>query len=353
MDQQIYTSQKLAHLFSHPERDHAQTKSLLQTLEDRGEIPASDRRRSGALFRKVWSSDQLTSIGRQVGFLSKPSSPKSLTVFTTKGGVLKTTLALNIARMAALHGLKVCVLGLDIQGDVTNALGYEADVDEETANLDEVLHRLQQTKGLTDFFQSRAQLEDLIHPTDLENLYLIPETPELVQLNDALGNIHRREFWLKEKVVDRLKQRFDLVIMDCSPNWNKLTTNALVASDLLVSPLECKINNFRNFKVFQQFLTEFTQDMHLDLETVFVPTRYSRQRKLSMDILQWYQKYVTGCTNFGIRDCVLGEEAVALNLSFAEHDPTHAASQEMKGVLMAVFELLSKDKEHARLQEIH
>lgn len=345
MDQNFYTAQKVLQLFANPrDEDFNKLKQNLQTLEDTAQIPRSERVRAGALFRRVWSRDQLSEIGARLGFLTSFRGPKSITVFTTKGGVLKTTLTLNIARMAALHGLRVCVVGLDIQGDVTNALGFQSELEQEGASLEEALEKIQHVRGLTDFFHSRAQLEDLIYPTDMPNLFLIPETPELVQLNDSLSNIHRREFWLKEKVVDRLKGAFDLVIMDCSPNWNKLTTNALVASDLLVSPLECKINNFRNFKVFRQFLGEFTQEMHMDLATLFVPTRYSRQRKLSLDILEWYRKNVPGCCEFGVRDCVLGEEAVALNLSFAEHDPAHPAAQEMKGVIRAVFEQLERPK---------
>lgn len=338
----FYTAQKLAQLFGAPEEDYAHFKALIEKLESTGELPTGERRRAGALWRKVWSKDQLKSIGEVVGFLPRPTTPKSLTVFTTKGGVLKTTLTLNIARLAALHGQRVCVVGLDIQGDVTNALGFQRELEDDQQDLNEVLEKIKGTQGLHDYFYSKVRLEDLIQPTDLENLYLIPETPELVQLNDALSNVNRREFWLKEKVVDRLKGAFDLVIMDCSPNWSKLTTNALVASDLLVSPLECKINNFRNFQVFQQFLREFTREMHMDLAVEFVPTRYSKNRKLSMDILDWYRKNVHGCSPFGIRECVLGEEAVALNLSFGEHDPSHAASQEMKGVLLGIFNHLLK-----------
>jgi chromosome partitioning protein len=338
----FYTAQKLAHLFASPNEDYTQFKSRIEKLEAIREIPESERRRSGALWRKVWTKEQLQSIAQVVGFLPKPAKPKSLTVFTTKGGVLKTTLTLNIARLAAIHGLKVCVVGLDIQGDVTNALGFQRELEDDKQDLNEVLEKIKGTQGLHDFFYSKVRLEDLIQPTDLENLYLIPETAELVQLNDALSNVHRREFWLKEKVVDRLKGVFDLVIMDCSPNWSKLTTNALVASDLLVSPLECKINNFRNFQVFQQFLSEFTQEMHMNLAVEFIPTRYAKNRKLSMDILEWYRKNVPGCSPFGIRECVLGEEAVALNLSFGEHDPSHAASQEMKGVLLGIFNHLLK-----------
>lgn len=340
MDNSVMSVQKVAQLFCPPGENIVQFKQKLTQAEEQGLVPEASRLRAGALWRKGWKKTELSQIGGKLGGIAKPATGMSLAVFTTKGGVLKTTLSLNIARMAALHGLKVCVVGLDIQGDMTNALGFEAELEESSNGLAEVIEKLNRTRGLTDYFHSQVRLEEIIYPTDLDNLFLIPETPELGQLNDALVNVNRREFWLKEKVIDRLKSAFDLVVMDCSPNWNKLTTNALVASDLLVSPLECKINNFRNFKVFQQFLNEFVQEMRMDLKTLFIPTRYSKQRKLSLDILEWYQKNIPGCSPFGIRDCVLGEEAVALNQSFAEHDSGHAAAIEMKAVIYEVFDKL-------------
>ena len=57
-------------------------------------------------------------------------------------------------------------------------------------------------------------MEDIIVQADLPNLFLIPETPELVAMNDSLSNINRREFWIKEKLIDRLKNHFDFIIMD-------------------------------------------------------------------------------------------------------------------------------------------
>jgi chromosome partitioning protein len=130
--------------------------------------------------------------------------------------------------------------------------------------------------------------------------------------------------------------------MDCSPNWNKLTTNALVACDALVSPLECKINNFRNFKVFGHFLKEFKDEMDLDFESIFVPTKYSQNRKLSNDILTWYQGNVDGCTSIGIRQSVLAEEAMALNLSIVEHASPKALSAELMTLMKEI---------HSRIEE--
>ncbi|MCY4523485.1 MAG: ParA family protein, partial [Halobacteriovoraceae bacterium] len=160
---------------------------------------------------------------------------------------------------------------------------------------------------------------------------------ELVWLNDSLSNINRREFWLAEKVVQPLKEHFDLIVMDCSPNWNKLTTNALVACDILVSPLECKINNFRNFRVFRSFLDEFKRDMYLDFSTIFVPTRFSGNRKLGLEIKEWYQKNLSQCTKSGIRESIAGEEATALYRSIVEHVPRKREAWEMRELIDEIW----------------
>lgn len=337
MGQEYFALKKVAQLFGG--KDAATIKEQILNLEEKGEIPKSTRTPMGALFGRSWKHEDLAAIGSRVGFFKSFAEPMSVCVFTTKGGVLKSTLALNLARTAALHGLKVCVVGLDIQGDITNALGFESDVDE-SDDLQGVLARLGQTKGLSELFTRQVKLEQLLVPTDMSNLQLIPETPELAALNDTLMNLNRREYWLKEHVVDPLKRYYDLVIMDCSPNWNRLTTNALVACDALISPLECKINNFRNFKVFRGFLSEFKRDMRIDFETIFVPTRYSLNRKLSLDIRDWYQQNIEGCTSVGVKEALLGEEAVAMHRSVLEHDPYNAMSLEMMALFKEVHHRL-------------
>ena len=338
MNETYYSLKKVAALFG-----GQHLKEEITRLEESGEIAPQEKYRSGALYRRGFKANDISNIGSKLGFFKKFSSPTSLCVFTTKGGVLKSTLALNIARTAALHGLKTCVVGLDIQGDVTTALGFDDGI-EDSSDLNYILEKLNRTKGLSDVFNNSVRLTDAIVSTDLDNLFLIPETPELVALNDSLSNINRREFWLKEKVVDPLKEHFDLVVMDCSPNWNKLTTNALVACDALVSPLECKINNFRNFKVFSKFLQEFKTEMRMNFESIFVPTRYSLNRKLSLDILDWYRSNVEGCIKGAIREGVSGEEATALNKCFIEHCPGKQASDEMISVLSEIHERVEANR---------
>ena len=329
MTEIFFSSSKVADMFG---GQHLKTE--INNLEASNQIPQSRRFRSGALFKKGWPIEEIPILGSKIGFFRPFEKPLALSVFTTKGGVLKSTLALNLARTAALHGIRTCVVGLDIQGDITTALGFECDL--EDGDLSLLLDKLNSTKGLSDLFNGQARLEEIIVSTDLPTLFLIPETPELVAMNDTLSTINRREFWLKEKVIDKLKNNFDLIIMDCSPNWNKLTTNALVACDVLISPLECKINNFRNFKVFRHFLNEFKRDMKMDFETIFIPTRYSSNRKLSLEIKTWYEQNVKGCTSLGVRESVVGEESIALYRSIIEHAPTSDPALEMQKLLMEV-----------------
>src|SRR5690606_12510070 len=152
---------------------------------------------------------------------------------------------------------RTCVVGLDMQGDITSALGADELLDENTENetsLEDAVAKVDSLRGLADVFAGDTKLEDVILATDLPTLFYIPETPELVALDQSLIHRNRREYWLREFVVEPLKKNFDLVLLDCSPNWNRLITNALVACDVLISPLECKINNFRNFKIFQGLL---------------------------------------------------------------------------------------------------
>ena len=91
-------------------------KGKLEKLEREGAISKSKRFRSGAIVKKGWGMESLPQIGEHIGFFPKFSEPVAVSVFTTKGGVLKSTLALNLARVAALHNVRTCVIGLDIQG---------------------------------------------------------------------------------------------------------------------------------------------------------------------------------------------------------------------------------------------
>ncbi len=303
------------------------------SLQARTALPDFSRGADGRQL-KSWSSSDLSTVGQAIGFLPSLKRPIAASIFVTKGGVLKSSLTLNLARMAALHGVRTCVVGLDMQGDVSTALG---ETNNEDDSLEEALAKMGAVKGLAQIYTGDATLDDVLKPTDLAHLFYIPETPELVALDSSLMNRNRREYWLRDTVITPLKREFDLVLMDCSPNWNRLITNSLVASDVLISPLECKINNFRNLTTFRALLQEFTDEMNVSFQHLFVPTRLSPNRKLSQEIRQWYASHLETCTVTAVRESIQGEEATAMRVSIPEFAPTSVAANEMRALMKEIW----------------
>lgn len=277
-------------------------------------------------------------IWKNFGMFSKFKKPKVVTFFTTKGGVLKTTLAYNFARIAALSGVNTLVIGLDMQCDITNCIS--GPVDDDNESLLSALEKLENKKTLYNFYNRQASLKEIIQPSDLENLSYISESPDLTLLNDSISLLNRREFWLKDKIVNNLLGIFDLIIFDCSPNWNRLTTNALCSTDLLISPVECKINNFKNIEVFNELLHQLKQDLFLRFSTAYVPTRFCQNKKLSCEILEWYQTNLEGCVNGYIRESIESEEAIALQKSVVEYQPASKISGDILNVTSQLAKMI-------------
>ncbi len=337
----FYNLQKALHIFG----NDTPVEQILKTkqLPVYSKAGAKAGAKSGGRRLKSWSCEEMPEVGQQIGFMKKTSAPLTIAIFVTKGGVLKSSLTLNMARMFALHGLKTCVIGLDMQGDISSALGADRDI-EDSDDWTAALEKMNARRGLADFFQDNASLEEVIQETELPTLQFIPETPELVALDQSLINRNRREYWLKDCVLTPLKNKYDVILLDCSPNWNRLITNALVGCDILLSPLECKINNYRNFNTFRCLISEFTKELKLEFKHYFVPTRLSPARKLSFEIYQWYIENLQHCSQTAIRDSIQGEEAVAMRLSLPEFAPTSAAAEEIRAFLKEFWRFVGSEK---------
>ena len=128
-----------------------QTKTAILKAESEGRIPLAHRVQIGKSNRKqrIWDYNQISKIGENYGFLKKPIGPKVVTVFSTKGGILKSTLALNIARAHALHNIKTMVIDLDPQCDSSRNLGLEVS-EESVDSLEEAYQMLGEISGLFD-----------------------------------------------------------------------------------------------------------------------------------------------------------------------------------------------------------
>ena len=328
-DNETYTVQKVIKIFGITKH-----KNTVISAENKGEIPRAERSSGG---HRKWQLSDLPSIGEKYGFLQKISSPKVAVVYSKKGGVFKTSIAFNLARAAALHNVRTLVIGLDDQTDITGALGHDSGVHDEMS-LEEADNIVSQEDSLADLIDDdRISPQDLIYETDLPTLNYIPESPVLDYLESVIQQKEMRDFWLLNNVIEPLKNTYDLFVIDLGPAWNQLTINALVAADILISPLECKINHYRNLKYFKLKVKKFVKTTRLNFKHIYVPVKVNDAKKLSRDIKKYYISTLEDCTSNGLRMASQGEDAMSMHKSVFEFAPSSALAQEMREVICRIW----------------
>jgi chromosome partitioning protein len=164
----------------------------------------------------------------RAGELPPPPSTRVLTVANQKGGVGKTTSAVNIAAALALHGLRVLVLDLDPQGNASTALG---------------LPHPSGTPSVYDVLVNDLPLADVVHQVEgIPGLFAAPSTIDLAGAEIELVSMVARESRLRRALdtYDGAGGRFDFVFIDCPPSLGLLTVNAMVAADEVFIPIQCE-----------------------------------------------------------------------------------------------------------------
>jgi chromosome partitioning protein len=161
----------------------------------------------------------------ETGLGRNPSSARVVAVANQKGGVGKTTTAINLATSLALSGRQVLLIDVDPQSNLTSGLGAKAQRAEAGTVYEALL--------------SGDEAESFLLPTRVSNLFLVPADGNLTGAEIEMVTLPERELRLK-RVVDALRPRFDHVFIDCPPSLGLLTLNALVAADAVLIPLHCE-----------------------------------------------------------------------------------------------------------------
>ena len=198
---------------------HQRGKAALKSPHDAAEPPASSIERLKTAAEQLQTRHDLGALPQ-----GKPPLPRVIAIANQKGGVGKTTTAVNLGAALAEIGYRVLVLDLDPQGNATTGLGVNAR-NLETSVYDVLLHDV--------------PIEDCIEPTNLRNLFLVPATIDLAGAEIELVPTFSRELRLKRAIATVLED-FDFVLIDCPPSLGLLTVNALAAANEVAVPIQCE-----------------------------------------------------------------------------------------------------------------
>ena len=220
-------------------------------------------------------------------------------VFNQKGGVGKSSIAVNLAAISAHHGLKTLVIDLDPQANSSQYLlgddaTYSADktaLEPNIENFFEDVLAANSSKGLIgsaigSILKNKAKGFDVyIHASPFKNLDVLPASPSLGALAHALESKHKI-FKLRD-AIQSLVGQYDRIYIDTPPAFNVFTLSALIAADRVLIPFDCDVFSKRALQSLIENVIE-TQDDHndrLEIEGIVV-NQYQAQAKLPREVIQ-------------------------------------------------------------------
>lgn len=199
-----------------------------------------------------------------------------ISVVNQKGGVGKTTTAINLGAYLAEAGKFVLIVDLDPQANATSGIG----VDHQSLE-----------QGVYEAILGQVRMRDIVQPTAHETLRIAPATPALAGLNVELVNLERREYKLHDALLE-IRHDYDYILIDCPPTLGMITLNGIVAADEILIPVQAEYYALEGLGQLLETVNLVRERIKPEVDVLgAVLTMYDNRTKLSEDVLQELYKY--------------------------------------------------------------
>lgn len=252
--------------------------------------------------------------------MPRPISTRVFTVANQKGGVGKTTSAVNIAAALAMGGLRTLIIDLDPQGNASTAFGVPRD----------------DVQGMYEVIIKDLPMKDVaLRVPGYPALEIVPATQSLANSEVELVPMVAREIRLKKALTNFLiesaakGERFDYVFIDCPPSLGLLTINALVAADELLIPIQCEYYSLEGLSLLLHTVTLIQEHLNQNLKlSTIVLTMYDGRTRLANDVADEIRKhYPNQLVDIPIPRAVRVSEAPSYGQTVMTYDPTSSGAE--------------------------
>lgn len=241
---------------------------------------------------------------------------RKIVIANNKGGVAKTTSALNLIGYFAKKGYKVLAIDLDPQGNLTDAFGIDLE------NLEKTAYDALKDKDLSESLLSIS-----------ENIDLLPSNLDVEKANLDFVSVLGRESLLK-KGLSKIEKNYDICIMDTSPNLSTLTLNALTSADSVYIPLKSGYFEMRGASVLLEVIENVKEDINpnLNIGGVFL-TQYDSRVNMASEVIEQLENYFGDkLIDTKIRNNISLVEAPALMKNIFDYKPNSNGAKDYEAL---------------------